>query len=174
MWTIPAVVALAWLLAPPAATGQNVSPDRARAAFEQFKRLAGQWDQHSTKGWQGSASVRVIAGGSALMLTSNIGPHPGADETMVTVVHLDGDRLMLTHYCMARNQPRLVATAISGDGKTIEFGFLDATNLRSADAGHMNRAVYTIESPDRYRSRWTFSRKREESWMEEIVTTRRH
>jgi hypothetical protein len=37
----------------------------------------------------------------------------------------------------------------------------------------MNRAVYTIESPDRYRSRWTFSQNGQERWMEEIVTTRR-
>ena len=39
--------------------------------------------------------------------------------------------------------------------------------------GHMHRAVYTIESVDRYRSRWTFVQKGEERWMEEIVTTRR-
>ena len=92
---------------------------------------------------------------------------------MATVFHLDGDRLLLTHYCVARNQPRLVATSISEDGRRIEFAFLDGTNMPSRDVGHMNRAVFTIESVDRYRSRWTFSRGGQEQWMEEIVGTRR-
>ena len=92
---------------------------------------------------------------------------------MATVFHMDGDRLMLTHYCVATNQPRLVATSISEDGRTIEFTLRDVTNLRSPQAGLMNRAVYTIESADRYRSRWTFSENGQARWMEEIVTTRR-
>ena len=173
MHTVASLVAV-WLLTPPAVPGPgDVTPARAKAAFEQLKQLAGQWDQRSTKEWEGTGNVRVIAGGSAIMFTSNVSPHPGSDETMLTVVHMDGDQLMLTHYCVARNQPRLVATSISADGRTIEFAFRDATNLRSRDKGHMNRAVYTIESTDRYRSRWTFSQNGQEHWMEDIVTTRR-
>lgn len=152
---------------------QDVPAARARAAFEHLRQLAGDWDQTSTKGWQGTTSVQVIAGGSAVLMTSNVGPHPGADETMATVLHLDGDRLLLTHYCVARNQPRLVAAKISPDSRHIEFDFLDATGMRSPDAGHMRRAVFTIESSDRYRSRWTFSLGGQERWMEEIVSARR-
>ena len=174
MMTTVALFATVWLLTQPAVSGTaDIAPARAKAAFEQLTQLAGHWDQRSTKDWEGTASVQVIAGGSAIMFTSNVSPHPGSDDTMATVFHLDGDRLMLTHYCVARNQPRLVATSVSADGKVIEFAFHDATNLRSRDAGHMNRAVYTIESPDRYRSRWTFSQNGQERWMEEIVTTRR-
>jgi hypothetical protein len=92
---------------------------------------------------------------------------------MATLFHLDGDRLVLTHYCVARNQPRLVATAISEDGRRIEFSFLDGTNMTSRDDGHMDRAVYVIESPDRYRSQWTFYQKGQERWLEDIVNTRR-
>lgn len=174
MNAFPIAFTLGCLLTFPAiAAGQPPPPERARAAFERIKQLAGEWDQRSTKEWQGAATVRVIGGGSAVMVTSNVDPHPASDETMVTVFHMDGDRLMLTHYCVARNQPRLVATSISEDGRAIEFDFRDATNLRSPDRGHMHRAVYTIESADRYRSRWTFVQKGEERWMEEIVTTRR-
>lgn len=174
MQRIGTAIVTMWLLtAPTGAAAQDVPPERARTAFEHLKRLAGQWQQRSTNDWEGSATIRVIAGGSAVMLTSKVDPHPGSDETMVTVFHMDGDRLMLTHYCVAKNQPRLVATSISADGRAIEFAFRDATNLRSADHGHMSRAVYTLESEDRYRSRWTFSQKGQERWMEEIVTTRR-
>lgn len=151
----------------------DVPAARARAAFEHLRQLAGDWDQTSTRGWEGTTHVQVIAGGSAVLMTSNVGPHPGPDETMATVFHLDGDRLLVTHYCVARNQPRLVATAISPDSRRIEFDFLDGTNMRSPEAGHMRRAVFTIESSDRYRSRWTFSQNGQERWMEEIVSARR-
>ncbi len=134
-----------------------ITPTESRNAFERLKTLAGEWDEKSTHGWQGRESLQIIAGGSAILSTSVIDPHPGANEAMATLFHLAGDWLMLTHNCVARNQPRLVATAIRDEGRTIELSFLDGTGMRSRDDGHMDRAVFTIESADRYRSRWTFS-----------------
>jgi hypothetical protein len=96
--------------------------------------------------------------------------HPG--ETMVTIAHMDGDRLMLTHYCAAKNQPRLLATTISPDGRTVEFTFLDATNLPSRDKGHMDRAVYKFVDENHFTTRWTWYQDGKESWMEEIVMER--
>jgi hypothetical protein len=151
----------------------QVPADRAKAAFESLKALAGTWADASTQGWTGQHTIEVIAGGSAILSTSRIGPHPGQDESMATLFHMDGDRLMLTHYCVAKNQPRLAATKISDDGKTIEFEFVDGTNMKSRDVGHMDRAIFTLESAGQYRSRWTFYQKGSERWMEEIVNTRR-
>jgi hypothetical protein len=174
MWKPGGVILVLLLVTPVSiAHAQGVSPERARAAFEALKQLAGQWNGNSTQGWEGTHTMEIIGGGSAIMSVSTIGPHPGADETMATMFHLDGDRLMVTHYCVAKNQPRLAATSISEDGRVIEFSFVDGTNMRSRDVGHMDRAVYTIESPDRYRSRWTFYQKGQERWMEDIVNTRR-
>jgi hypothetical protein len=86
----------------------------------------------STKGWTDRIEFNLLVGGSAVEERS-FDAHPG--ETMLTIFHMDGDRLMLTHYCMAKNQPRLLATTISPDGKTIEFTFLDApTYLRATKA----------------------------------------
>ena len=158
---------------PTTAHAQDVTPAQGRAAFDRLKQLAGDWDETSTQGWEGVHGMQIIAGGSAILSISRIDPHPGANETMATLFHMDGDRLMLTHYCVARNQPRLVATSVSDDGRVIEFSFLDGTNMRSRNDGHMDRAVFTIESPDRYRSRWSFFRDGKESWMEDIVSTRR-
>jgi len=69
--------------------------------------------------------------------------------------HMDGDRLLLTHYCEAGNQPRMSATA-SPDGKTITFNFLDATNLISPDAGHMHRVVFTFVDANHHTEDWQF------------------
>ncbi|HEY6066377.1 MAG TPA: hypothetical protein VIY96_09490 [Thermoanaerobaculia bacterium] len=87
---------------------------------------------------------------------------------MLTVFHLDGDRLLLTHYCVARNQPRLEATEISPDLSTITFTFRDGTNLASRDAGHMDKATYRFGANDEFTSRWTWFQKGKETWMEEI------
>jgi hypothetical protein len=114
-------------------------------------------------------TIDVIAGGSVLR-SSSFDAHPG--ETMVTLYHLDRDRLMLTHYCVARNQPRMVASRFEDEGRTIRFDFLDATNLASPGAGHMHSSILQIRDDDHFTSRWTWFQDGKESWMEEIVYER--
>jgi GH24 family phage-related lysozyme (muramidase) len=137
----------------------------ARAAFERFRALEGSWRGKSTKGWTDTAVFRTIAGGSVVTETS-FDAHPG--ETMLTAYHLDGDRLLLTHYCVAQNQPRLVASTIEEGGGTVTFTFLDGTNLPSRDRGHMDKAVFRFEDADHFTSRWTWYQDGTERWMEEI------
>ena len=139
----------------------NASP--ASDLFERMKSLSGEWRGKSTKGWTDTMKVDVIAEGSVVRFIS-FDAHPG--ETMETMVHLDGDRLILTHYCVAKNQPRLVATKIDGSGATFEF--LDGTGMASRDAGHMDKVVYDFTDADHFTSRWTWYSKGEERWLEEI------
>jgi len=153
--------------------GSDVPGDEARAAFERIRKLEGEWEEKSTNGWAGVKVMEVIASGSAVLATSRIDPHQGENDSMATVFHMDGDKLMLTHYCVAGNQPRLRATSIREDGRRIEFSFQDATNLASPKAGHMHGAVFTLESDDRYRARWSFYKDGREQWMEDIVHIRR-
>jgi len=44
----------------------------------------------------------------------------------------------------------------SPDGKTITFDFVDATNLDSPDAGHMQRVVFTIRDANHHSEDWHF------------------
>lgn len=157
--------------APPAESNERASVSKAdaAAAFDRLKSLAGAWNGTSTKGWSERSEYRVLAGGSAVLHTS-FDAHPG--EAMATLFHLDGDRLLLTHYCMAKNQPRLRLTAIDDGGATLDFTFLDATNLKSRDAGHMDRLKIRFADADRFTSRWTWYQDGKESWMEEIRNER--
>lgn len=139
--------------------------------FERIKALEGDWTGHSTEGWTGAAEIRTIARGSAVVVTSTFEAHPG--ETMITVYHLDGKRLMLTHYCVAKNQPRLVATSWEPRTGTARFSFLDATNLSSRDQGHMDSAIIRLSDPDRISARWTWYQEGSEKWMEEITWERK-
>lgn len=137
----------------------------ARSAFERFKKLEGKWRGRSTNGWEEVVNYKTIAKGSVVVANS-FDAHP--NETMLTMYYLDQDRLMLTHFCVARNQPRLVATQITDEGKTITFTFLDATNLASRDRGHMDKLVFRFVDDGHAVSRWTWYQDGKERWLEEI------
>src|SRR5579863_8926676 len=123
----------------------------AQKSFEQLKSLAGSWDG-TVDGQPMHVSLRVTSMGNALMHEMK---GPGPDDP-ITMFNLDGDRLLLTHYCDAGNQPRMVAT-ISPDGKTIVFSFLEATNLLSTQMGHMQRVTFTFIDPDHHAEKWEFA-----------------
>jgi hypothetical protein len=88
---------------------------------------------------------------------SEIHGHGTEREDMISMIHMDGpDRLLLTHYCSIGNQPRLQST-VSPDGKTFTFNFADATNLKSADDGHMTRVVIAMLDADHHTEEWIFT-----------------
>ena len=142
----------------------------ARAAYERFQALEGVWKGESTKGWTEDVSFRVIAAGSAVVETS-FDAHP--NETMLTLFAMDGEKLRLAHYCVAKNQPRLEATAFEEGGRSVTFTFLDGGNLPSRERGHMDRAVFRFEDADHVTARWTWYADGQERWLEEIRLTRK-
>jgi len=130
-----------------------VAQTTTQKSFDQLKSLTGSWEGKTAQGKPVQVSFRDTAGGSAIM--SEI--HGQGQENMISMFHLDGpNRLMLTHYCGAGNQPRMTASA-SSDGKTITFDFLDATNLATPDAGHMQRVVFTVLDANHHTEDWTFA-----------------
>lgn len=145
MKTITMAVMIAILAAAPAMA--DSSP--AQKTFDQIKALAGTWEGKTAKGQSVKVSFRMTANGSAVM--SEI----MGDEDMITMFNLDGDRLLMTHYCAAGNQPRMVA-ASSPDGKSVSFEFLDATNLEGPHAGHMHHVVFTMPDADHHTEEWMF------------------
>jgi hypothetical protein len=72
---------------------------------------------------------------------------------MVTVYHADGGDLVLTHYCMAGNQPRMRAK--NPTGSRFEFAFDGGTNLDAKRDRHMHSASVEILGADEIRSQWT-------------------
>lgn len=143
----------------------------ARVAFERLRGLAGNWHSASTRGWEGNSQFEPIARGSAVLERST-GAH--AEETMLSVFHLDGARLLLTHYCVARNQPRLCLDPARSTASHLEFVFCDATNLPTTNNGHMHRAVFKLIDDDHFTSQWTWFQDGHESWNEEIEHARVH
>lgn len=129
-------------------------------SFDLMKSLTGTWQGKNQMGDPVQVSYRLTAGGSAIM--SEIEGHAkGHYEDMISMIHMDGSRLLLTHYCTMGNQPRMQAS-LSPDGKSITFNFVDATNLASPDAGHMDRVVFTFVDPNHHIEEWHFAAKGKE------------
>ena len=160
----PAALLLACALLSAAPT---VTP--AAEAFERLKMLAGQWTGTGADGTTSHYTYEVVAGGSALLERCEM-PHDGVPVTMLTLFTLDGSRLLLTHYCMAGNQPRMQAQEMVGD--TIAFEFLDATGLDTPDEGHMHRATFHFDGPDRFTTQWTFRAGDKDVFSESETCTR--
>ena len=123
------------------------------AAFERFKGLAGDWvaadDGEMTKKGDLVARYAVTAAGSAVVETV----FPGQPHEMVTVYHADGPDLVLTHYCMEGNQPRMRAK--DARGSRFDFAYDGGTNIDPRRDRHMHSASVDFVGADELRTEWT-------------------
>ena len=130
----------------------------AQKSFEKLKSLAGSWEGRLSvvpndaqfDGKLVQLTLRVTSMGNALMHEMRVADRP---DDPITMLYLDGDRLLLTHYCDAGNRPRMVGK-VSPDGKSVEFDFLDIAG--STEYGHMHHAVFTMTDADHHTEDWTF------------------
>lgn len=127
------------------------------AAWDKLKTLVGDWKGAYVGADEGAdgmnevrISYRLVSNGTTLMETMD----SGHDTSMVTMYHVDGSRILATHYCAASNQSRMAAAGLSPDGKTLSFGFVDATNV-TPDSEVMQGVLVTFEGSDRFSQAWT-------------------
>jgi len=121
--------------------------------LDTLKKLAGDWTgkiKHGDKEQEATINYKVTAGGSAVLETIM----PGSDHEMVTVYTEDGDDLVLTHYCMLHNQPRMKAER-DGGAKKLVFKFAGAGNLKSDKDPHMHNMTMEILGEDHIKCSWT-------------------
>ena len=134
-------------LAASAADTDNRAPASAtNAGFEKMKKLVGTWVQADEDGKPTDTVVSVIrltAGGSAIHETL----FPGQPQEMISVYTVEGDDLVLTHYCMLGNQPRLKADPKSAANQ-LKFDFAGGANLDPKKDKHMHAATVTIVDAD--------------------------
>ncbi len=133
----------------------SAAPDEEREAgavgLEPIKALAGTWVEVGEDGQvtdQVVSSYRVIASGSAVVETI----FEGSEHEMLTVYHLDGDALVLTHYCMEGNQPH--HRARRAGPKELVFECQGGTNLSSEDDRHMHRGQVRWIDDDHIETEW--------------------
>jgi hypothetical protein len=138
---------------------EHPAPAKTNPGFEMLKQLSGNWSgtaQHGDGQAQDGAKVeyRLTGAGSVVMETL----FPGTEHEMVTMYYLDGDDLVMTHYCSMGNQPHMKAQAFkaeAGKPATLRFACTGGgTNMTETDA-HMHAAELTFTDKDHLAARWT-------------------
>ncbi|HTQ98321.1 MAG TPA: hypothetical protein VMH89_16025 [Candidatus Acidoferrum sp.] len=125
---------------------------RSTPAFDQLKSLAGEWQGKDSTGVPIKVIYTVVSNGSAVMERLE----PANEHEMITMYSLDGDRILVTHYCSAGNQPTMEtgpATAASGK---YDFAFVRVTGTKTPEEGHMASLSLNIPDKDHLTQVWTF------------------
>lgn len=146
-------------------TATAVAPSAAQKSFDVMKTLAGSWEGSVTidppqpemsDGKPLHVSLRTTSRGNAMvheMQEAGTQLDPTRYDHPVTMIYVENDRLLLTHYCDAGNRPRMVGK-VSPDGKKVEFEFLDLSG--GNNYGHMYHAVFTTIDANHHLEDWTY------------------
>jgi len=161
--TLTAFAAIALAAAPPAGkpaeSSKPANPPAQHAGapanpgFEMLKKLAGTWTGAGGEMGDVTVTYKVISAGSTVMETIM----PGTDHEMVTMYHMDGNDLVLTHYCALGNQPHMKAEALkreAGQPATLKFTCVGGSNMKSEKDMHMHSAEFTFVDDDHLQSTW--------------------
>lgn len=138
-------------------TDESTGISKIRSAEFHFiqKHLTGTWVGEFTNGtvenpaeWNPvEVQYMLSANGSAIVENYFYGQarNPG----MTTVYYPDGAGMQLTHYCGARNHPRMKWTTYDEETRTYGFRFLDITNLHDESDYHSRSLDLTFISNDK-------------------------
>lgn len=133
----------------------------AQAAFKQLTSLAGTWrGEAEGEGADAEAEAdmldqaihefRVSAAGTVVMETMG----PGTEHEMINMYHIDGDDLVLTHYCAGGNQPTMRLDRAKSTVDKLVFDFTGGTNLDPAVDEHIHSAEIQLTDPKHLESIW--------------------
>ncbi len=162
---VPLVAALAAVPVAAQDAMKQAPGSDAQKAFAIMKDLAGSWEgvvstepalPEMGNGSRMDVSLRVTSRGNAVvheMKETGKPDDPTRYDHPVTIVYVEGERLMLTHYCDAGNRPRMVASA-APDGKSVAFKFVDVSGPTTY--GLMHDGVFTVIDANHHTEDWTF------------------
>jgi len=123
----------------------------AASAMAFLASRAGDWESGSGEHEHGGpaagphsiVTVRTKAAGSAVVQTYAAGT-PGEMET---IFHMDGDQLLLTHYCVLQNAPILRFERSNKPGE-LKFVFQGGTNFDPKLDAHLHETTIQIKDQD--------------------------
>jgi hypothetical protein len=126
--------------------GSKPAPPPTNPGLEKMKKLAGTWvvaDKDGKPTDKIASVIKVTAAGSAVHETL----FPGQPQEMISIYTCDGADLVMTHYCMLGNQPRMKADAKS-PANQICFKFAGGSNLDPKKDKHMHEGTLTFIDED--------------------------
>jgi hypothetical protein len=115
----------------------------SESAFEFLKSMNGTWqrtvDSHSYGTKSPMSTFRVSGAGSSVVETI----FPNDPSEMVSVYHMDGNDLLMTHYCALHNAPVMKFEKTNKPGE-IKFVFKGGTNFDPKVDMHVHEGYFKI------------------------------
>ena len=134
-----------------AAQTQPSKTDKSDAVFKQLTSLVGQWEAVQD-GVPVTETYTLTANGSALMAETK----PAKEPAMITMITVDGDHLLATHYCAARNQPQMETGVPDDLQKGVTFSLLRVTGMKTPEDYHNTELTIALDDKDHMTQRWTY------------------
>jgi hypothetical protein len=140
-----------------------------KTAFEMLKGLEGHWE--GTLGTRDGEPIvvdyRVTANGTTVMETM----FPGTPEEMVTMYYLEGDELVMTHYCARGNQPRMRLQE-SSDFEMLSFVYEDGSNVDPTQDTYLRSGMIWFKDGDQIECEWLFYTGAEQTGVSDLYLRR--
>ncbi len=116
--------------------------------WEALSSLEGRWVSKTPYG-EGEHTFEVSSAGSALREIMG----PGTEHEMTNMYTLDGNSVLMVHYCGAGNQPRMRAASLEGD--RFVFESVSVGDLKAEDEHYMGAMTLVIVDEDHVEQHWT-------------------
>ena len=133
------------------AENQKTPAAGSTATFAQMKSLVGEW-KAVQDGVLVTETYKLTANGTALMAETR----PANEPAMITMITVDGGRLIATHYCTAGNQPHMVAKSPEDLHKGVAFTLDRVTGMKTADDWHNTGITITLDDSNHMTQTWTY------------------
>jgi hypothetical protein len=144
---------VAALAIPFLAVAENAAVPLTQSAniFQQLKSLVGEWEAVQD-GVPVKETYTETANGSVLMAETR----PGNEPAMITMITVDGDHLIATHYCIAGNQPQMVTGVPEDLQKGVKFTLARVTGMKTPDDWHNTGITIKLDDPNHMSQLWTY------------------
>ncbi len=134
--------------AAPACAGDDPPP-----AFRKLRSLAGEWHGTLPSGEPIRITYEEINGGAVVERYRSTDP---MWWNMSSAYHLDGERILMTHFCSWGNHPRMSASPAHATAvDSLEFEFLDMARNEPSN-GYMRNVTFEFEDEDHLEHHWTW------------------
>jgi hypothetical protein len=127
---------------------------KSEEAFDRLTSLQGEW-HGMADGVNTTLIYTLTANGSTLMEQCR----PEKGHEMITMFTVDGDHLIATHYCSAKNQPQMATPAITDAQKPLAFSLVRVTGLKSPGDFHNTGLTVIEEDNDHLTQEWLYDAK---------------
>lgn len=151
-WATIGLVGVMMATSARAADGPGIE---AKTAFAKLKTLAGEWKVEGEVAGHGGGHeqkviYRVTSNGSALMQHQ----FPDTDHEIISMYHLDGNDLKMTHYCAIGNQPRMKLDRQASTPDVLVFVFDGGTNFNPAKDLHIHALKTSFKEGGKVEEAW--------------------